>query len=97
MTEDERVEQARALLLANHAFPGPFEFRVVVRPVHRSSVVTAVVTAAGGTEVLLAVDERSSANGNFVSLRIEVHVDTVERVLAVYEVVKGVEGVLTVM
>jgi putative lipoic acid-binding regulatory protein len=97
LAEDDPVERARALLAAHHEFPGPFEFRVVVRPVHRSAAVAAVVRAAGGDEVLLSVDERASSNGTYVALRIAVHVHTVDHVLAVYQEVKLVEGVLTVL
>jgi putative lipoic acid-binding regulatory protein len=97
MSEDDRVSRARELLRANHAFPGPFEFRVVVRPVHRSAAVSAVVSAVGGSHALLGVDERASARGTYVSLRIQVQAESPDVVLAVYEVIRQVEGVLTVM
>lgn len=97
MSDDDRHSRARDLLEANHVFPGPFEFRVVVRPVHRSAVVTAVVTAAGGSDTLLGIDEKASAQGTYVSLRITVRADSADHVLGVYEVVRTVDGVLTVM
>ena len=96
-SDPDPVARARALLEAHHTFPGPFEFRVVVRPVHRSSALTAVVHAVGGSEALLGVDERRSAQGNYLSLRIRVHAETVDAVLGVYAVIRQVEGVLTVM
>lgn len=96
-SDSDPVARARALLEAHHTFPGPFEFRVVVRPVHRSAAVTAVAHAVGGSESLLSIDERRSSQGTYVSLRIRVHAETVDTVLGVYEVIRTVEGVLTVM
>lgn len=97
MADDDARERARALLAAHHEFPGPFEFRVVVRPVDRTAAVTAVVSAAGGGDVLLSLDERASARGSYVSLRITVRAASPEVVLDVYEGVRRVDGVLTVM
>lgn len=93
----DEVARAIALLESQHDFPGPFEFRVVIRPAHRSAAVAALLAAAGGSETLLEVGERSSSHGNYLALRIRVHVDTPQRVLQVYEVVRQVEGVLTIM
>lgn len=97
MSDADGRERALALLLAHHTFPGPFEFRVVVRPVHRTTAVTAVASAVGGGDALLSVDEKRSAQGNYVSLRITVQAESAHAVLDVYEVVRRVEGVLTVM
>lgn len=93
----DEVARAIALLESQHTFPGPFEFRVVIRPAHRAAALSALLSAAGGSEALLEVGERASSHGNYLALRIKVHLDAATRVLQVYEVLRQVEGVLTVM
>ncbi len=94
---EERVARAIALLESQHEFPGPFEFRVVLRPQHRGAAVAALLAAAGGSHTLLEVTERSSSHGNYLALRVRVQVQSSRTVLEVYEVVRQVEGVLTIM
>jgi putative lipoic acid-binding regulatory protein len=96
MGPDER-DRALALLRDQHAFPGEFNFRVVAHPSRRTIIVSAVAAAAGGGEALVDVTERSSRQGNYLALHIKVLVADAEVVLDVYEVLKGVDGVLTVM
>lgn len=95
-TGDAR-QRALALLEAQHAFPGAFEFRVVIRPEGRAGALGALLAAAGGGEVLLDVTERPSSAGKYVSLRVKVHLDQAEKVLDVYEVLRQVEHVITVL
>jgi hypothetical protein len=87
MTRDE----ARDLLMAQHSFPGPFEFRVVVRVAAASTVVAAV--AAGGVRVD-DVGERRSGRGTYVALHILTHAATPDVVLDVWEVIRGIDGVV---
>ncbi len=90
-------DDALALLRSQHAFPGPFEFRVVVRPPDAPGTVTAMVAAAGPSGSLMEVSERKSRLGSYVALRIVLLVPDAEVVLDVYEVLKSVDGVLTTM
>jgi putative lipoic acid-binding regulatory protein len=85
------------LLRSQHQFPGVFEFRVVIRPGKRSTVVSAMTAAAGPGARLEGVRERNSRNGNYVALRVGIDVDDAERVLDVYEVLKALDGILAVM
>ena len=87
MTRDE----ARDLLLEQHSFPGPFEFRVVVRSATASPAVAAV--AAGGVRVD-QVGERRSGRGTYVALHILTTADTADAVLDVWEVLRGIDGVV---
>lgn len=97
MTEEKDPrERAIALLESQHAFPGVFEFRVVIRPAARTPALGAVLAVTGGAS-LVEVTERPSAQGNYVALRIRTRVAEATRVLDVYEVLRGVEGVLTVL
>ena len=89
-------QRALALLEAQHAFPGAFEFRVVIRPEGRAAALGALLAAASGGE-LLDVTERPSSGGKYVSLRVKVHLEHAERVLDVYEVLRQVEHVITVL
>lgn len=98
MTEEKDPrERAIALLESQHAFPGVFEFRVVIRPAARTPALGAVLAVTGGAASLVEVTERPSAQGNYVALRIRTRVAEATRVLDVYEVLRGVEGVLTVL
>lgn len=90
-------QRALALLEAQHAFPGAFEFRVVIRPEGRGAALAALLAAAGGSEVLLDVTERPSSAGRYVSLRVKVRLERAEKVLDVYEVLREVEHVITVL
>ena len=88
-------DEALALLAQQHSFPGPFEFRVVVRPPVRSTVVSAMVVAAGAAARLESVGERPSKHGKYVALAVTLHVEAAERVLDVWEILKSVDGVVT--
>ncbi len=90
-------EKSLALLRAQHVFPGPFGFRVVIRPGHRSRVLTAMVAAAGDPNALIDVAERRSRAGNYVALRVRVQVSDAQIVLDVYEVLRQLDGILTVL
>lgn len=89
--------RAIALLEAQHEFPGPFEFRIVTRPVGRAAALGALMSAAGETAVLVTISERTSMGGKYVSLRVKVHLETAERVLDVYEVLREVDDVITAL
>lgn len=90
-------EAALTLLRNHHEFPGAFEFRAVVMPHATAAVVGAIVAAAGEGSRAEDVSERRSRNGNYVAVRVRIHVIDAERVLDVWEVLRGVDGVLTTM
>lgn len=96
-TDVDARERALALLRNHHEFPGAFEFRAVVRPENRSAVVSAVVAAVSHPSPLRGLTERLSRQGNYVSVRIRVEVQSAEEVLDVYEVLRALDGVLTAM
>jgi len=91
---DERQRMVD-LLESQHRFPGPFTFRVVVRPVSRAEVVTAM--AAVDDCVVASVDERPSRKGTYLSLRVTAQLERAEVALDVYEVLQQLEAVLAVM
>ena len=96
---DDPEARERALLLLNnhHAFPGTFEFRAVIRPETRTTVVSAVMAAVSTPQPLRGLSERASRMGTYVSVRIRVEVVSAEEVLDVYEVLRALDGVLTAM
>lgn len=95
-TDHEERARTLALLRDQHTFPGAFGFRVVIRPGLRATVVQAVV-AVLDEDALGDVHERTSRNGNYLSLRLQAHMASAEQVLEVYEVLKQVDGVLAVL
>ena len=100
-SEEEARERARALLEATHVFPCEYFLMVIAR--HDESITERLVAAvnqatarafeATGKDLLL----RPSSGGKYVSHRFSVQVEHAGEVLRLYEVVKGVEGVVTVM
>ena len=89
-------ERSLELLRAAHEFPGPFQFRIVIHPGKQADVLAALTTAIDRDGALGDVSTRSSRNGRFLSLRATVDLETAEEVLAVYGVLRQVEGVITV-
>jgi putative lipoic acid-binding regulatory protein len=97
-------ESALALLDKQHVFPGPYVFRIVVRPSVATTVVTAVGAVlrepdepggdAGSPGVLTEVVERQSRSGRYVALHLHTRMRAAEGVLDVYEVISQLEGVL---
>ena len=90
-------DRALALLESHHQFPGPFDFRVVVAPADKELTVSAMVAAAGSGARMEQVGERFSSKGNYLALRVRIHVESAERVLDVYEVLNGLEHVFAAM
>lgn len=93
MERDEALE----LLRSNHDFPGPFQFRVVVRPPAAAGTVTAMAAAAGDNATVLDVEERHSSKGTYVALHVRIELQAAEAVLDVYEVLGTMEHVLAKM
>ena len=92
------AERARtlALLESQHTFPGPFGFRIVVRPSVRPEVVTAV-GALVGPGGITELSERPSRNGTYLAVRLRAAMDSAEQVLDVYDMLKRIDGVLAVL
>jgi len=90
-------DRALALLESHHQFPGPFDFRVVVAPPDKELTVAAMLAAAGSGARMEDVGERLSSKGNYLALRVRIHVTSAERVLDVYEVLNGLGHVFAAM
>ncbi len=87
-------EAALALLRSQHQFPGPYIFRVVVRPEASTGVVSGVGAAVGERGRIARVEERQSRGGKYISLHLHAELASAEVVLDVYEVIAGLDGVL---
>jgi uncharacterized protein len=99
--EHEAKARARALLEATHAFPCEYFLMVIARS---DESITERLVAAVNQATTRALDAtssdvilRPSAGGKYVSHRFSVQVEHAGEVLRLYEIVKGVEGVVTVM
>ncbi|MEM6925907.1 MAG: DUF493 domain-containing protein [Myxococcota bacterium] len=84
------------LLRSQHTFPGPYRFRIVTRPTDRATILTAV-GAAAGEDVILDVSERPSRNGSYVAVHVDAQMGSAEDVLDIYDVIRELPEVLTVM
>lgn len=87
-------ESTLELLQANHTFPGPFRFRVVVRTGATAGVLSAIGAAAG---TVSEVEEKPSRKGTYVSVRVTAQVDSAEQVMDVYEVLASLDEVLATL
>jgi putative lipoic acid-binding regulatory protein len=87
--------EALELLRSVHTFPGPYRCRVVVRAGRTAGVVTAVRAMFG--DRLTDVGEQASRNGTYLSLRLDLLAEQPEDVLEVYDLVRGIEGVIAVL
>lgn len=87
-------DSALTLLRDQHRFPGPYVFRIVVRPTVVSAVVSAVAAALGTGSSLESVDERVSRGGKYTAVHLHTIVATPEVVLDVYDVVSKLDNVL---
>ena len=85
------------LLEANHVFPCSFSLSVIARK--DDTVEAAVLAAAVGLDAPLgegAHVRRPSANGKYISHRLNVPCANAEAVLALYARLRAVDGVITI-
>lgn len=87
-------DAALTLLREQHRFPGPYVFRIVVRPSAVGPVVSAVGAALGEGSGVARVEERQSRTGRYTALHVHTHLADAEAVLDVYEVVGRLDGVV---
>lgn len=91
-------QQSLDILNATHAFPAPVMFKVIGEN-HETFV--ARVVAAVREELAASEDPpysmREARNGRHVSITLEPHLADAEQVLAVYDRLKALPGVLMLM
>lgn len=93
MKRNESLE----LLRQQHAFPGSFDFRVVVRKGTGAGVVSAMVAGAGPTGVMKNVQTRLSSKGTYEALVVSIYIGDAEQVLDVYNLLQSLPDVITAM
>ncbi len=97
--EEERLEKARllALLESQHSFPGPYTFKVIYRNEDdMSERIRARIKEVTGIEVTdNQVAVRSSSAANFLSMTLDMDVQTAQEVLDVYDVLSTLEDVVS--
>ena len=85
------------LLKSQHHFPGPFDFRVVVKKGHKTEVVNAVLAVSGDGTLVSDVVERPSRKGTYVALVITVKLRDARQVFDIYDVIKQLPSVVTAL
>ncbi len=90
-------DSARKLLEDTHQFPGPFTFRIVVRPADAAMVLSTVRATGTGRMEVSEVTERPSRTGKYVSLQVHCQVQGPDVVMDVWEVVHKMDEVLSSM
>ena len=93
MDRNESLE----LLRQQHAFPGPFDFRVVVKKGTSAHVVSALAAGAGADAVVENVTTRLSRKGTYEAVVIRMRVGSAERVLDVYALLPELPNVVTAL
>lgn len=97
MSDNEKMESALLLLNEHHTFPGPFDFRTVIRPGHQGTVISAIATALGGEDRILGVRTKDSSSGKYKSVKVNATVPRAEEVIRVWSILRAMDGVLTVL
>lgn len=90
-------DSARKLLEDSHEFPGPFTFRLVVRPTDAGMVLSTLRAAGDGRMEVSNVTERPSRTGKYVSLQVHCEVQGADVIMDVWEVVHKMDEVLSSM
>ncbi len=91
-------EQALELLNATHNFPCAFTFKVIGRSSDEFvSQVVEVVQSAMQSNERIPYSTRATPNGKHVAVTLEPHIESAELVLATYERLKSVDGVVMTM
>jgi len=85
------------LLKSQHQFPGPYTFKVIYRNEDgMAERIRSSIKDATGIEVSdRQVAVRSSSAANFLSMTLELDVQQAQDVLDVYEVLGGVEDIVS--
>lgn len=89
--------EALELLRQQHSFPGPFDFRVVVKSGTGAQVLSALAAGAGADAVVEDVQSRASSKGTYEALVVRMRVGSAEQVLDVYSLLPELPNVVTAM
>ena len=97
MTADD-TERLRALLAAQHEFPGPYTFKVICRnqPGAQEGIVAGLLERTGLAVIALGDDMRASRHGNYVSLKLTLDATIPEDVLDIYAALRTFASVIQV-
>ena len=95
--KDQEKERLRELLESQHVFPGGYTFKVIYRSADgMSERICEAICESTGIEISvdnLAVRESSSAN--FLSMTLDLEVQSAQQVLDVYEVLGKMENIVS--
>ena len=96
---DEQRQRTLALLEANHAFPGDYPLTVIARndEAVTAALVLAIEDELGASLGVTAREQKLSAGGKYVSHRLRVPCAAATVVVRLYERVRRVDGVMTVL
>ncbi len=91
--------EALEALEKHHDFPGPYMFKAIGYAADGfvEDVRKAAEKVLGEVDPEKDIRVRPSANGKYESVTIEVDVSGSEQVLAVYEALRHVEGIITIV
>lgn len=98
MVTEHRREESLQLLNTTHDFPCPFLFKII--GVSENAFVARVVATV--REALKLEEDppfqtRATPNGEHISVTLEPEIDSAETVLAIYDQLRHVKGVVMVM
>ena len=87
MQDDKNLESFRSSLDANYDWPSLFPFKFIVPKEQTQSVLNLFADDP--------VKARESKNGRFIAYTMEIHVHSCDEVIAIYQRVAQVPGVLS--
>jgi len=87
MKDDTSLESFRSSLNANYEWPAYFPFKFIVPKEHSATVLALFADDP--------VRTNESSNGRFIAYTIEMHVHSCDEVIAIYQRVAQVPGVIS--
>ena len=98
MDPDSHEARLRALLEAQHSFPGPYLFKVIFKNEQglRERLVSDMCRTAGVEAPVGEPSVRSSSGGKFLALTVELELRSSDDVLAIYGELQEREDIISV-
>ena len=95
--KDQEKERLRELLESQHVFPGGYTFKVIYRSAEgMSERICQAINQSTGIEINADnFSVRESSSANFLSMTLDIEVQSAQQVLDVYEVLGTMENIVS--
>ena len=87
MIEDQKLAKLKELLESEHDWPSEYQFKFIVP-----------ANSVGKVEALFPnnnCDLKSSQGGKYISVTVDVHLDSADHVIAIYQQASNIKGLMS--